>query len=140
MLTSDKQEYRVGETAVVQLPEASQGRALLTLESGSAILEQRWLEAKPGANRISIPITAGMAPGVYAAVTMVQPHAGKDQRPADPALRRHPAQGHRSADHSSRRVVTAASEWAPQSKASVTVSEKPAAPWTTRSPWSTKDC
>ena len=63
MLTSDKQEYRVGETAIVQLPEASQGRALLTLESGSAILEQRWLEAKPGANRVSIPITAGMAPG-----------------------------------------------------------------------------
>ena len=62
-LTSDKQEYRVGETAIVQLPEASQGRALLTLESGSAILEQRWLEAKPGANRVSIPITAGMAPG-----------------------------------------------------------------------------
>ncbi|HVQ13353.1 MAG TPA: MG2 domain-containing protein, partial [Vicinamibacterales bacterium] len=37
-LTSDKQEYRAGETAVVQLPEASQGRALLTLENGSTVL------------------------------------------------------------------------------------------------------
>ena len=44
-LTSDKQEYKVGETAVVQLPEAAQGRALLTLENGSAMLEHRWIEA-----------------------------------------------------------------------------------------------
>ena len=34
-LTSDKEEYKVGDTAVIQLPDASQGRALLTLETGS---------------------------------------------------------------------------------------------------------
>jgi uncharacterized protein YfaS (alpha-2-macroglobulin family) len=126
-LTSDKQEYQVGETAVVQLPEASQGRALLTLESGSAILEQRWLEVgaaqgKAGANRVQIPITRGMAPGVYVAVTMVQPHAGKtNDRPirlygviplkiSDPATKLLPR-------------ITTADEWAPQSKATLTVSE-----------------
>ena len=53
-LTSDKQEYKVGETATVQLPEAAQGRALLTLENGSAILEYRWIEAasRKSANRV----------------------------------------------------------------------------------------
>jgi uncharacterized protein YfaS (alpha-2-macroglobulin family) len=119
-LTSDKQEYKVGETAVIQLPEAAQGRALLTLENGSAILEHRWLEAP--AKRVSIPITADMAPNVYIAVTMVQPHAGKtNDRPirlygvvplkvTDPATRLAP-------------LVTTAAEWAPQSKAKVTVSE-----------------
>jgi alpha-2-macroglobulin len=126
-LTSDKPEYKVGDTAVVQLPDSSQGRALLTLENGSAILEHRWLELrsskdKPGANRVSIPITAAMAPNVYVAVTLIQPHAGKtNDRPirlygviplkvADPQTRLTP-------------VVTSAAEWAPQSKASVTVSE-----------------
>lgn len=123
-LSSDKQEYKVGDTAVVQLPEASQGRALLTLETGSAILEHRWLEAskEKGANRVSIPITAEMAPNVYVAVTLVQPHAGKtNDRPirlygvlplkvSDPKTRLAP-------------VVTTAAEWAPQSKATVTVSE-----------------
>lgn len=131
-LTSDKQEYKVGETAVVQLPQASQGRALLTIENGSAIIERRWIEAqaakdpagkdKAGANRVSIPITAAMAPNVYVAVTLVQPHAGKtNDRPIrlygviplkvmDPQTRLAP-------------VVTAASEWAPQSKATVSVSE-----------------
>ncbi|HYJ40615.1 MAG TPA: MG2 domain-containing protein, partial [Steroidobacteraceae bacterium] len=123
MLTSDKQEYRVGETATVQLPEASQGRALLTLESGSAILEQRWLEAKPGANRVSIPITAGMAPGIYAAVTMVQPHAGKTN---DRPIRLYGVIPLKVTDPQSHLapLVTTAAEWAPQSKASVTVSEK----------------
>lgn len=125
-LTSDKPEYRVGETAVVRLPDASQGRALLTLESGSAILEHRWLEpgaatAKDG-NRVSIPITAEMAPNVYVAVTLVQPHAGKtNDRPirlygviplkvTDPKTRLAP-------------TITTAAEWAPQAKATVTVSE-----------------
>lgn len=123
-LTSDKQEYKVGETAVVQLPEASAGRALLTIENGSGILDQRWLEmtGKKDANRVSIPITGAMAPNVYAAVTMVQPHAGKtNDRPirlygvipikvTDPDTKLAP-------------VVTTANEWAPQSKATVTVSE-----------------
>jgi len=122
MLSSDKQEYKVGETAVVQIPESAQGRALMTLETGSKILEGRWLDAKPGANRIQIPITGAMAPNIYVAVTMVQPHAGKtNDRPirlygviplkvSDPATRLAPA-------------ITAATEWKPQSKASFTVSE-----------------
>lgn len=121
-LTADKEEYKVGETAVVQLPEASQGRALLTLETGSRILEHRWIEAKPKQNRVSIPITAGMAPNVYVAVTLVQPHAGKtNDRPirlygviplkvSDPATKIAP-------------VVTTADEWKPSGKASIQVSE-----------------
>jgi len=128
LLSSDKQEYKVGETAVVQIPESAQGRALLTLESGSAILQGRWLNTlssdgrSSGANRIQIPITSAMAPNIYVAVTMVQPHAGKsNDRPirlygviplkvSDPATRLAPA-------------ISAAAEWKPQSKASFTVSE-----------------
>jgi uncharacterized protein YfaS (alpha-2-macroglobulin family) len=123
MLTSDKPEYRVGETAVVRLPEASQGRALVTLESGSAILEQRWLEARPGANKISIPITAGMAPGIYAAVTMIQPHAGKDN---DRPIRLYGVIPLKVTDPKTHLapVISSAAEWAPQSKATISVSEK----------------
>jgi len=121
-LTSDKEEYKVGDTAVIQLPETSQGRALLTLETGSRILEYRWIEAKPKANRVSIPITGDMAPNVYAAVTLVQPHANKgNDRPirlygviplkvSDPATKIAP-------------LITTAHEWKPQSKASVQVAE-----------------
>jgi alpha-2-macroglobulin len=121
-LTADKEKYQVGDTAVIQLPEASQGRALLTLETGSRILEHRWIEARPKQNRVSIPITADMAPNVYAAVTLVQPHADKqNDRPirlygviplevGDPATKIAP-------------VITTAAEWKPASKASIAVSE-----------------
>jgi uncharacterized protein YfaS (alpha-2-macroglobulin family) len=130
-LTSDKQEYRVGETAVVQLPEASQGRALLTIETGSSVLEHRWLEfeaekpgakSKAGANRVSIPITSAMAPNVYVAVTMVQPHSNKNN---DRPIRLYGVIPLKVTDPQTRLtpVVTAASEWAPQSRASMTVSE-----------------
>ncbi|MEO8062042.1 MAG: MG2 domain-containing protein [Pseudomonadota bacterium] len=120
-LTADKQEYRVGETAVVQLPEAAQGRALLTLESGSAILEHRWIEAPT--KRVSIPITAAMAPNVYVAVTMVQPHAGKTN---DLPIRLYGVIPLKVTDPQTKLapVVTTAAQWAPQSRASVTVSEK----------------
>ena len=132
MISADKPEYKVGDTATIQLPESAQGRALLTLENGSSVLEYRWIEAhadkdpsgkdKGGANRIPIPITAGMAPNIYVSVTLVQPHAGKDNdRPirlygvipikvTDPATRLTP-------------TVTSAAEWAPKSKATVTVAE-----------------
>jgi uncharacterized protein YfaS (alpha-2-macroglobulin family) len=127
MITADKPEYKVGETATIQLPEAAQGRALLTLENGSSVLEYRWIEAssskeKPGANRIQVPITAGMAPNIYVAVTMVQPHAGKDN---DRPIRLYGVIPLKVTDPSTRLtpVVASAAEWAPKSKATVTVSE-----------------
>jgi uncharacterized protein YfaS (alpha-2-macroglobulin family) len=121
-LTSDKEEYQVGDTAVVQLPEASQGRALLTLETGSRILEYRWIEAKPKANRVSIPITGDMAPNVYAAVTLVQPHANKNN---DRPIRLYGVIPLKVSDPTTNLApqITTAAEWKPQSKASLQVSE-----------------
>lgn len=137
MITSDKPEYKVGETATIQLPEAAQGRALLTLENGSQVLEYRWIEAKPAkddadkaqsskdkssTNRVQVPIVAGMAPNIYVAVTMVQPHAGKDN---DRPIRLYGVIPLKVTDPSTKLapVVTSAAEWKPKSKATVTVSE-----------------
>ena len=121
-LTADQEQYQVGDTAVIRLPETSQGRALLTLETGTRILEHRWIEARPRSNKVSIPITAAMAPNVYAAITLVQPHAGKqNDRPirlygviplkvSDPATKLSPA-------------IRTVAEWKPEGKASIEVSE-----------------
>ncbi|MEZ5475850.1 MAG: MG2 domain-containing protein [Steroidobacteraceae bacterium] len=121
-VTSDKAEYAVGETATIQLPEATEGRALLTLETGTEILEHRWVEPRKGSNRVTIPITDKMAPNVYVGVTMIQPHEHKgSDRPirlygviplkvADPATRLAP-------------LIATADEWAPQTKTRITVTE-----------------
>ena len=57
---ADKEQYTVGEKALIQLPEASQGRALVTLENGSGILQARWLELEKGRTRFEVPITRAM--------------------------------------------------------------------------------
>ena len=121
-ITSDKQKYAVGDTATVQLPESAQGRALVTVENGTQILEARWIEPRPGNTRFTIPIAAAMAPNVYVAVTLIQPHENKtNDRPirlygviplevADPQTRLSPELG-------------TAEEWKPESRATVEVSE-----------------
>ncbi len=99
---SDKTAYTVGETATIQLPKAQRGRALLTVETGSEILEQRWIildgtssiassaklnnskwsgkngkDDKGDKTKIEIPITASMSPNAYIHITLLQPHKDK---------------------------------------------------------------
>ncbi len=78
MLTSDRDSYQVGDTARVRLPQATQGRALLSLENGSRILERRWLDIAAGETEIDIPITAAMAPNIYVHLTLLLPHQQRD--------------------------------------------------------------
>ncbi len=121
-LTTDKESYRVGDTAVIQLPAAAQGRALVTVENGAGILDARWVMPAGEDARVRIPVTAAMTPNAYVSVTLLQPHAGKqNDRPirlygvvplpvTDPATQITP-------------VVQTADEWRPESEVSVRVSE-----------------
>lgn len=74
MLSTDKTSYQVGETAKIRLPSASEGRVLLSLENGSRVLQSRWLDLKPNQTDIEIPVTAEMAPNVYANIAILLPH------------------------------------------------------------------
>lgn len=71
--TTDKKDYEVGEEIKLNLPEFKEGRALISLESGSRILETFWIDV-PGDKPVSIKATDQMAPNVYLHVTLVQPH------------------------------------------------------------------
>lgn len=119
---ADKEQYTVGEKAVIQLPEATQGRALVTVESGSNIVDARWIELRKDKTRFEIPVTRAMSPNVYVSVTLVQPHEEKkNDRPirlygviplhvGDPETKLKPQ-------------IAAADEWAPESRVSLEVSE-----------------
>ena len=43
---------------MIQLPAATQGRALVTVENGSGVLQQRWIELSKDKTRFEVPITA----------------------------------------------------------------------------------
>ena len=76
-LMADTTSYEVGDVAEIQLPEANSGRALVTLETGTRILDQRWVEMGGGRTRFKVPITAEMSPNVYVGVSLIQPHSGR---------------------------------------------------------------
>ncbi len=73
--TSDKTTYQAGETATVVFPSSGQGRALLSIESGSEIVHASWVETLQGQTSYSFMVTPEMAPNVYVHITLVQPHA-----------------------------------------------------------------
>ena len=73
--SSDKQKYQVGETVKLTLPAGEIGRALVTLENGTKVVESFWVESKQGENTFSFKAKPEMAPNVYAHVAMIQPHA-----------------------------------------------------------------
>jgi alpha-2-macroglobulin len=128
IFTADKPKYQVGDTATLQLPESKEGRALLTIENGSAILDARWIDFSKDSNRVKVPITAAMAPNVYASVTLIQPHARSNDRPlrlygviplfvSDPQTVLTP-------------VIDVAKEWRPESAGVIEVSERNQRPMT----------
>ena len=84
MLSTDQDEYQVGEIARVRLPEVERGRVLLSLENGRRVLERRWLDLEPGQTDIEIPVTAEMAPNVYVHLSLLLPH---QERASDAPMR-----------------------------------------------------
>lgn len=127
-LQSDKQKYTVGDKAVIQLPEATQGRALVTVENGAGILEARWIEFAPGQGdnkekaRFELPVTRAMAPNVYVSVALIQPHEGKNN---DLPIRLYGVIPIHVTDPKTelKPQINAADEWRPESNVSVEVSE-----------------
>ena len=72
----DKDSYEIGETATAIIPAATGGRALVSLENGSTVLQQQWLEVSDqGDTKLTFKITPEMAPNVYLHISLLQPHA-----------------------------------------------------------------
>jgi uncharacterized protein YfaS (alpha-2-macroglobulin family) len=75
VFTTDKKNYAVGEKAQISFPSSEGGRALISVESGSRVVQTIWAETKNKETKVEIPITAEMAPNVYFNITLLQPHA-----------------------------------------------------------------
>ncbi|MEL6654010.1 MAG: alpha-2-macroglobulin family protein, partial [Bacteroidota bacterium] len=73
--TADKPVYSVGETVKLNIPTGFAGRALVSIESGSKVVESHWLEAQKGNTDFSFKASAAMSPNVYVNITLIQPHA-----------------------------------------------------------------
>ncbi len=72
--TTDKEKYMVNETVTLRVPASADSRVLITLETGSKVIQTRWEQAKAGENVFTFKTTPEMTPTVYAHVSLIQPH------------------------------------------------------------------
>lgn len=121
-LTADRPKAEVGQTVTLSFPMAAGSRALVSLESGAKVVQTAWVEAAGETTSWSFTASPEMAPGVYANVTVVQPHARANDAPLrlygitpievfDPGTRLRPK-------------ITTTSSFQPESTALVSVAEE----------------
>ncbi len=74
VFSADKEKYSLGEEAIITFPSDRGGRALLSIENGSEVLSQQWIETTAKETTAKIPVTAEMAPNAYINISLLQPH------------------------------------------------------------------
>jgi uncharacterized protein YfaS (alpha-2-macroglobulin family) len=121
--SSDKKAYNVNETVKLSIPSSDAGRALISIENGSKVLKAYWVETQKGETIFNFPVTPEMTPNVYVNVTLIQPHA---QTVNDLPIRLYgviPIVVEDAGTHLNP-VLTTPEKWSPETRSSLTVSEK----------------
>lgn len=72
--TAEKEKYNVGEDITLNIPSSGTARMLVSIESGSKVLESYWVDGQEGTTRFTFKAKEAMAPNIYANVTLLQPH------------------------------------------------------------------
>ncbi len=71
--STEKENYNVGETVEISIPTGS-GRALVSIENATTVLETFWLETEKSKLNLSFEVTPEMAPNVYVNISFIQKH------------------------------------------------------------------
>lgn len=74
-IATNKKEFTVGEKVQLSFPSSEGGRALISVENGSSVIETHWVQTKKGETTFELTTTAAMAPNAYINITLIQPHA-----------------------------------------------------------------
>ena len=123
----EKDEYKIGEDIALSIPTTAGNRILVSLETGSEVLQTFWVETEEGNTSISFEATPDMAPNIYAHLTMVQPHG---QTGNDLPIRLYGVQSIKVVDPKTKLepVITLPSELSPEQEYTIEVSEKSGQP------------
>jgi len=73
--TADKKKFNVGDEITLNIPTGNAGRALVSIENGTNVVEAHWVDVKKGTTQFKFKATAAMSPNAYATVSLLQPHA-----------------------------------------------------------------
>ncbi len=120
--STDKDTYAPDEEVTINLPGASAGKALISVESGAGILEAHLIALQPEQTTYSLKVSRNMVPNVYLNVALIQPH---DQTGNDLPLRLYSVRSINVQDPESRilPVLDAPEEMRPDQKYDFTIRE-----------------
>ncbi|MGB5982700.1 MAG: MG2 domain-containing protein [Nonlabens sp.] len=74
VFNADKEIYTVGENASITFPSAAGGRALVTVENGTEVLEAKWVDTQAKQTQFKIKTKPSFVPNVYINITYLQKH------------------------------------------------------------------
>ncbi len=127
--SSDKSEYDVNENATIKFPSSTGGRALVTIENGTEVLDYFWTETKEKTTEFTFPILENYTPNVFVNVSLLQQHA---QTKNDLPIRMYGSIPILVSDPKTKLApeIELAEELAPETTATIQISEKDGKPMT----------
>ncbi|WP_233897698.1 alpha-2-macroglobulin family protein [Tenacibaculum piscium] len=75
VFTTDKEAYQVGEIANVKFPSSEGGRALITIENGTQVLDHFWVETSEKQTEFNFPVLENYTPNVFVNISLLQKHS-----------------------------------------------------------------
>ncbi len=73
--STDKESYQKGETIKVNIPGEAGSRALVSVETGTQLLNHFWVDITENGGLIELEATPQMSPNAYLSVSLLQPYA-----------------------------------------------------------------
>jgi uncharacterized protein YfaS (alpha-2-macroglobulin family) len=73
--STDKENYQKGEKIKVNIPGEPGSKALVSLETGTRILQHFWADITENGKTIELEATKEMVPNAYISITLLQPYA-----------------------------------------------------------------
>jgi uncharacterized protein YfaS (alpha-2-macroglobulin family) len=74
-VSTDKEKYNPGDEVKLSFPTPDNARAIVTLENSTGVIDEIYANTGKGNTTVSFMAKPGMAPNIYAYITVIQPHA-----------------------------------------------------------------
>lgn len=75
---TEKDTFNVDEEIKIKLPGSENGRAFISVENGSRVIDHYWLETDKGETEFTFLASEEMTPNVYIHISLLQPHEQTD--------------------------------------------------------------
>lgn len=77
-IASDLSTVDVGKKCTIRFPGSEGARALISIENGSRVIKQEWVDASKSSNTYMLKTDDRMTPNIYVSIWLVRPHIRKE--------------------------------------------------------------